>query len=163
MSGSLPPSTKSSSRWSFERKFMLGFVIVLAALWIVGSLMDSGSPSGSTSRPTPAAVATAEEDPLRKQLRLDGFSFHRDVAYRFLTDDEKRGRSCTYGSCVWVKTVALSGCRSLYVEANVLDKDGTIIDWTNATASNMRAGDEAILELSSRGGTTFRLTEMNCH
>src|SRR5690625_1279039 len=145
--------------------------IIAAVLLIITGVSNAYDSPGSNQRTRDTETAeaasweTPSKDPQIERLERDGFTIARGVGIRFLTDVEKQDRSCYYGICTWVKAVAIEGCRSLYVEANILDENSTIVDWTNETASGMRAGDEAILELSNSGrtgGKTFRDTEVSC-
>lgn len=58
------------------------------------------------------------------------------------------------------------GCSSLYVEANHLDSQRRVYDWSNDTANNLDAGQSVFLEFSSysfpSGSTYTRITEVNC-
>jgi uncharacterized Zn finger protein (UPF0148 family) len=84
-----------------------------------------------------------------------------NVAYRFVSG------SCDYGTrCSHVRVITLSGCpTNLYVEANFENSYGTVVDWTNDTASYLGAGDSAYLTLSSYqdDADTTRLTKIDCY
>ena len=87
------------------------------------------------------------------------FSGNSDIAYKW-----KRG-DYTYGGYRWrldVKT--RSACESLYVEVQIQDRSGSAIDWTNDTASHLRAGQVAKLsfETFKDAAQTAEIVEMSC-
>jgi hypothetical protein len=58
------------------------------------------------------------------------------------------------------------GCSSLYVEANHLDSERRVYDWSNDTANNLDPGQSVFLEFYSysypSGSTFTRITEVIC-
>lgn len=90
----------------------------------------------------------------------DGFQyFSDDVAIKNV-----KGRGCDYGSCWNYDIVTRTACSSLYVELNVYDSSGAVIDWTNDTARNVSAGEIVKIQLNTYEdeADTGRITEINC-
>ena len=85
-----------------------------------------------------------------------------DVAYKWV-----HGGYCSIGDYCWhAKFVSQDGCPGgLYAEINILDSDGNVIDWTNATASYLGSSDKAILEFSTFNSQaqTAEMSTVNCH
>ena len=60
-----------------------------------------------------------------------------------------RNCSYNYARCSHMDVIAALQCSSLYVEVNFLDSSGSVVDWSNDTARNLRAGQTAKLEFVS--------------
>lgn len=92
-----------------------------------------------------------------------GFNVYKsgDVAWKWAD------RSCSYysGVCWHMDVVSQVGCSSLYVEINVEDRSGSLVDWTNDTARGMSAGQVAELEFVSftDGARTASVGEISCY
>jgi hypothetical protein len=70
-----------------------------------------------------------------------------------------------YDTCVALDLKATQDCLdSVYVEANVLDSSGTVIDYTNATLGSLETGDKGrvILGTDRDGASSFKLTKLDC-
>lgn len=75
-----------------------------------------------------------------------------------------QGCSYSFGSCAKFKIVSQTDCPSnLYVKTNLLD-NGTVIDWSNDSAS-VRAGQVALMEttFTADGGNQWQIVEINCY
>jgi hypothetical protein len=107
-----------------------------------------------------AAQANADSAPWYPEGYSE-WSADSNVAYKWVSG------SCDYGTrCSHVRVVTLTGCpTNLYVEANFENDYGTVIDWTNDTASYLGAGDSAYLTLSSYddNAETTDLTKISCY
>jgi hypothetical protein len=92
----------------------------------------------------------------------DGFStYTQDIAYKFVT-----GRGCDYSSasCWNIDVVSKLSCSYLYVELNILDSSGAIIDYTNDAARNVAAGQVVKLSLATfnDSASTGEITQITC-
>lgn len=107
-----------------------------------------------------AAQANADSAPWYPESYTE-WSDDPNVAYDWVSG------SCDYGTrCSHVRVVTRTGCpTNLYVEANFENDYGTVIDWTNDTASYLGAGDSAYLTLSSYDdyAETTKLTKISCY
>jgi hypothetical protein len=85
------------------------------------------------------------------------------IAYKFATADV----DCSYyDSCVNVVVYSEYGCPSgLYVEANILDSSGTVVDYANDMLGSLGADQKArlILGAMSSAGSTYSLEEIACY
>ena len=71
-----------------------------------------------------------------------------------------------YSRCIQYDLVAYQACpSSVYVEANILDDDGTVIDFTNDTLAALTVGQRGLVTLGSMSAdaAAFQLTEINCY
>jgi hypothetical protein len=72
---------------------------------------------------------------------------------------------CTFGPCVEFLMVTKDYCSSLYVQGNMIFNE-VVTDWTNDTAYNLAAGQQAKIKLqftnrAPKGSRVF-LTEISC-
>ena len=76
-------------------------------------------------------------------------------------------RDCSvslYG-CQWMEIYAYDDCSSMvYVEANVLDANGTVLGITNGTLGTLRSGQKGLIEFINLydGGERLELTDASC-
>ena len=107
-----------------------------------------------------AAQANADSAPWYPESYTE-WSDDTNVAYDWVDG------SCDYGTrCSHVRVITLTGCpTNLYVEANFETNYGTVIDWTNDTASYLGPGDSAYLTLSSYEDNADRvdITKISCY
>jgi hypothetical protein len=93
----------------------------------------------------------------------DGFSeWNSEMAYR-----SAKGRlDCYRCKGLVYEFIPRYGCSSLYVEANHVDSQSRVYDWSNDTANNLKAGQSVFLEFYSYsyppGTTRTQITEVNC-
>ncbi len=77
-----------------------------------------------------------------------------------------RGRSCEYSSayCWNVDVVSKASCSYLYLEFNVIDSSGAIVDYTNDAARNVGAGQVVKLSLTTfnDSASTGEITQLSC-
>jgi hypothetical protein len=92
-------------------------------------------------------------------------SFDSNIAYRFLKYGSEY-KCNLYGAYCWgIEIVAKSGCNNLYAELTIFDSAGRNIGWTNDSATNVRAGEKAVLVFDSfeDGVDKGRLSEVTCY
>jgi hypothetical protein len=117
--------------------------------------------SGSGAADTPVLVESAPEFP-------DGFEdAGNGLALRFMETSAPEF-DCSYlDSCSVVELFSYSGCPSGgYIEANILNGAGTIVDYTNDSIPSMGVGDRYNSVLGSMGngsGLTTKITELTCY
>jgi len=94
----------------------------------------------------------------------DGFEeAYPGVAFR----KSERGLDCYSCSGIIYEVITQFSCpNQLYVEANFIDSNGTIFDWTNDSVRSLSAGQIAYVELytysSGSGQRTISLTKADC-
>ena len=94
----------------------------------------------------------------------DGFEeAYPGVAFR----KSERGLDCYSCSGIVYEVITQFSCpNQLYGEANFIDSNGTIFDWTNDTVQSLSAGQIAYVELytysSGSGQRTISLTKADC-
>ena len=93
----------------------------------------------------------------------NGFKEHYKSGVAFKKSD--KALSC--GTCrgVGYEVVSIIDCpNSLYVEGNIFDDAGVIIDWTNDSVHSLQAGQFAYIELTSySGGARIVISEVSCN
>jgi hypothetical protein len=91
----------------------------------------------------------------------EGFSkLSTNVAYKRI-----KAECSSYGRCISFLVVSKTDCSSLYVQGNSA-ADGVILDWSNDSVKNLKAGQQAKMKLQyshtvSGSQTTF--TEVTCN
>jgi len=82
------------------------------------------------------------------------------VAYRWDTSPE-----CTLERCWGMFLVTRDGCGNLYVELTVLDREGTVIGYTNDSLSEIRPGEQAAMTFDAveAGADKARLADVSCY
>lgn len=84
------------------------------------------------------------------------------IAYKWVRGGGSDCYSCSYWT---MDVIARDGCPSgLYVELNIKDRSGTIIDWTNDTVPSLRSGDKARLtfETYNDRAETAQISQFSC-
>lgn len=81
------------------------------------------------------------------------------IAYKRTTPD-----CASYGNCITFLVISKKDCSSLYIQGNSA-VDGVIMDWSNDSVQNLKAGQQAKMQLqysfkASKSYTTF--TEVTC-
>jgi hypothetical protein len=75
--------------------------------------------------------------------------------------------SCSYGTrCFGLMVRATEDCPSgVYVEINIMDKSGTVVDWSNDSVPALAAGRSAkmIFETFDHAGTKAQVATTTCH
>lgn len=93
-----------------------------------------------------------------------GFTdYDGEVAYKWTTSTTDSDCSdCTYST---MDVVSQYGCDSLYVEVNFLDSSGSVVDWSNDTASYLSAGQTAKLEFDTYedNADQTEITDVSCY
>jgi len=133
---------------------------------IAGFLTETAEPTNtplSTSTPS-LAIPT----PYSQDSAWFPMGFHQwrleEIAYRFIA-----GASCSYSTvsaCAHYEIITRDGCpSSLYVEVSFTDDNGTQVDWSNATATSLTAGEKAQLEFVSfkQKATKVKITKIDCY
>lgn len=92
----------------------------------------------------------------------DGFSsYSSNLAIKFV-----KGRGCEYSSasCWNVDVISKDSCSYLYVEFNIFDRSGALIDYTNDAARNVSAGKVVKLSLTTfnDSASTGEITQLTC-
>ena len=110
-----------------------------------------------------AAIASGITKAERAPWYPVGFEeWDSEMAYKVSRD----GVDCYDCTGLVYEFLSRYGCSSLYVEANHLDSQSRIYDWSNDTVNNLKEGDSAFLEFYSYSypsGTTYtRISEVNC-
>lgn len=96
----------------------------------------------------------------------EGFEYYDDdLAYKFVTFEGSD--PCSSECSFWkVKVISQYGCpNGVYLEMNISDSSGTVIDWTNDSVPSLGANQSAVLNLityddSADSGT---ITDLVCH
>jgi len=118
-------------------------------------LPDECSSSELASRKEQASAETTPWYP-------DGFKEHFTTGIAF----RKSEKSLSCGSCrgVGYEVVSITDCpNSLYVEGNIFDASGVLIDWTNDSVGSLKAGQIAYIELTSySGGERIEISKVSC-
>lgn len=77
------------------------------------------------------------------------------------------GNQCSYGaSCASFGIVSETACpTSLYVEVNMLDASGAIVDWSNDTAQGLKAGQVARMAANSYNSnfSSWQFAKIHCY
>jgi len=107
---------------------------------------------------------------IMEEIRREKFSswvpsgfkyFKNDIAYKW---SDHSSFTCDYGSCQQIEIVSKNGCKSLYAEVNKLDSENNNIGYTNASTTNLAAGQKALLMFRSTGDfKSFTLSEISCY
>jgi hypothetical protein len=75
--------------------------------------------------------------------------------------------TCDSGTrCIWYQVYAYRSCpTSVYVEGNIYDAGGTIIDMTNDIVGSMAKGESATVNMKTynQSAAQMRLTEVECY
>jgi len=123
--------------------------------------------SASEPEPEPEPLTASEQAELDAALAPDMPAGFTDggtgLGYQFVHD----GVDCSYyDHCVNVELYAYSDCpTSVYVEANVMTEDSTVIGYTNDTLSSLSTGQKGRMILGSMedGAARFQLTKISCY
>ena len=87
--------------------------------------------------------------------------FKNDIAYKW---SDHSSFTCDYESCQQIEIVSKNGCKSLYAEVNKLDSENNNVGYTNASTTNLAAGQKALLMFRSTGDfKSFTLSEISCY
>jgi hypothetical protein len=81
------------------------------------------------------------------------------VGVRFVTE------ACDYGDCKHLEVYTEYGCSTLYVEANVLDRDKRVIGYSNDLLGSVKAGQTAVatLQITEAAADSVALAEVSCY
>ena len=86
---------------------------------------------------------------------LDG-----NVSYRWV-----KNPNCSYGSCVQMRVKAEAGCSGgLYMEVNWVDKNNTVVDWTNDSVPSLAPNQKAVLTFTNflDGTQSAQIADWTC-
>ena len=86
---------------------------------------------------------------------LDG-----NVSYRWV-----KNPNCSYGSCVQMRIKAEAGCSGgLYMEVNWVDKNNTVVDWTNDSVPSLAPNQKAVLTFTNflDGTQSAQIADWTC-
>ncbi len=147
-------------------------MLVLASTLLVGCASESTSGEESAALASFRAEMSAEaeaQDAEIAQLERAGFTnlnTSGTVYSKFLDQGDANYTDCGYsrGVCSVIEVVAINGCSSLYVEANIENSNGVVIDWANDSVQNLGAGDHAVMHFTSfeSGAARIQMSEVNC-
>lgn len=145
-------------------KFKLGcggIVALVIALGVISSALNLGVSEVSNSTNTSASNEQLETP--QEPWYPEGYEEYPDglTAWKWV----ERGCRYSTASCVHADVVPKLGCQNLYVEVNVLDSSGAVIDWTNDTARAVNSGQVAKLEFAifDDRAASVNLVEINCY
>jgi hypothetical protein len=85
-----------------------------------------------------------------------------NVAIQLLSHD---AYSCDWFACVQARVVAKEFCGTLYVETSNTDAAGQVVDFSNDAASNLQAGQVALLEFiaTDDDAVRFDISDVSCY
>jgi hypothetical protein len=114
--------------------------------------------SFTTANQAKAAAAETNRRAANSYTEGDG------IEYKWL---KPNSFTCSYGtSCFGLTVRATEDCQAgVYVEINILDKSGTVVDWANDSVPALASGRSAklIFETFERAGTTAQVATTTCH
>lgn len=142
-------------------------------LWerVTGANETAASPVAvETPSPTPTRKilipATPKPDegppPIPKGYR----SALNGLAFKWVDKGSKDFDCSYYDTCVVLRVYAYNSCPSLvYVSANALDANGTVVDYSNDTVPGLLKGKKALMTLGSLDSrvVSFELTDLSCN
>jgi hypothetical protein len=124
---------------------------------------NNASARVATGEPSSASSVSAEPSRWESEGYIDAGS----VWARKLDEDDPSYPSCTYSSmsCYFLEVVPKYGCSSLYVQANITDSSGRVVDQTNDLLSNLEADKVALVELNFQPvkGGHIQPSEITCY
>ena len=89
-----------------------------------------------------------------------------ELAIRYIDSSDGSFDCEYYDRCVNIEIYAIQSCDGGYIEANVLDSNGTIVDFSNDVIPQMRPTDKYRSVLGTFGSSTgrrYRITELICY
>ncbi|UFS59457.1 DUF2510 domain-containing protein [Subtercola endophyticus] len=144
----VPPAPKPRFKWWYAPIIIFGLIgLAFGAAWIVGQ-------SHHTTATAP--LAAAPNIPT-------GFT---DMGGGVAIEWDNNPDCSYYTACVELTAYAYQDCSNgLYIEANVLDSDKTIVDTTNDLVSSVPEGQKAksVLGWMNAAGTGVHVTKINCY
>ena len=150
-------------------KKFFGYMALLMVVGALGNLLPNSKDEKSDVASTTLATKTSQRVQTTVQSTDEtipwfpnGFKEHYKSGVAFKKSD--RALSC--GTCrgVGYEVVSITDCpNSLYVEGNIFDDAGVIIDWTNDSVHSLQAGQVAYIELTSySGGARIVISDVSC-
>jgi hypothetical protein len=107
-------------------------------------------------------VAKPPVAPVTSKVPKGYSSAGNGLAYRWA----KKNLACNYGtSCITLVLYAMEPCKNIYVEANVLNRNGAVIGYTNELVQSLNVGKIAKVRLDTYedAADAFQITEINCY
>lgn len=97
--------------------------------------------------------------------RVDAYSSTSGVEYRWLPSSQFECRSAGVTCFGMMVRPELSCPRGVYVEVNLLNRAGTVVDWTNDSVPALAAGEKAklIFETYNDDVAKARVAHASCH
>lgn len=87
------------------------------------------------------------------------------LAFKWVEEGSNDFDCSYYDTCVVLRVYAYNNCPSLvYVSANALDANGTVVDYSNDTVPGLLKGKKALMTLGSLDSrvVSFELTDLAC-
>ena len=175
----LPPVRKSGLSGGARAAIIAGVLVVVGVLTATGiTLANNARNAASSASEDYSSDADAGDystdsgdsstdygtDTYDPNWPPTGYSdWDGSVAYKWTTaSTESDCDSCTYST---MDVTANYGCDTLYVEVNFLDSSGSIVDWSNDTASSLSAGQIARLEFDTweDNADQTEVTKITCY
>ena len=141
----------------------------LACVVVGAALLGLLGGCSSDDEPDPEAVATfwadLREDALANYPGYTGANKEASLLWKFLDEDDAEYQECAFGSCGVVKVLAPSGCADVYMKVNFLNSSGTVVDWSNDTASSLPADGAAVLQFTATqdDAKKIQIVEASCY
>ncbi|MCR6706207.1 MAG: hypothetical protein NVV66_16455 [Cellulomonas sp.] len=128
-------------------------LVVLVGLAGCGTTSDDDAPRTEVSLPT---VQSAKEAALEKYGPdgYDGANGDGSLVWQFIPFKSSEQEPCPYGmGCVEYKVLAPNGCSDAYLKLNFLDAAGTVLGWSNDTAT-LGPGQAAVMKFVDTSGVS---------